>query len=45
LTWRLPLTRRLTMQPDIQYVTNPGLDPSRGDAWAFGLRLDWAEAW
>jgi porin len=45
LTWRLPLTRKLTMQPDIQYVTDPGLDPSRGDAWAFGLRLEWTEAW
>ena len=45
LTWRLPLTRNLAVQPDIQYVIDPGLDPDRDDAWAFGLRLVWAEDW
>jgi porin len=28
LTWRAPINRWLTIQPDIQYWINPGLDPA-----------------
>ncbi len=28
LTWRAPITRWLTVQPDVQYWVNPGLTPS-----------------
>lgn len=40
LTWRAPLTDWLTVQPDIQYVVNPGLDPTLKNALAFGLRVE-----
>lgn len=39
LTYRFALTDRLALQPDLQYVFNPGLDRSRDDALAIGLRL------
>lgn len=45
LTWHVPLTRQLSVQPDIQYIADPGLDPDRNHAWAFGLRLIWEEEW
>ena len=28
LTWRAPITSWLTVQPDIQYWINPGLNPA-----------------
>ncbi len=45
LTWHVPLTGRLSVQPDIQYIANPGLDPDRDHAWAFGLRMVWEKEW
>lgn len=43
LTWRIPVSRRLTLQPDLQYVIHPGVDPVVRDALAVGLRfhLSW----
>ena len=38
LTWRAPVNDWLTLQPDVQYVRNPGGDPGLDDAWVVGLR-------
>ena len=38
-TYRLPITGWLSLQPDVQYVLNPGLDPALDNALAVGLRL------
>lgn len=38
-THRIKLTEWLSVQPDVQYVVNPGLDRSLKDAVAVGLRL------
>ncbi|MBM4234016.1 MAG: carbohydrate porin [Gammaproteobacteria bacterium] len=40
LTWRLPLSRRIFLQPDLQYVINPGSDQDTQDALAVGLRVE-----
>ena len=40
LTYRAPITDRITVQPDIQYVVNPGLDPALDDSLAVGLRME-----
>jgi porin len=40
LTWRAPVTEWLTLQPSLQYVVNPGMDPQLGNAWALGLRFE-----
>lgn len=39
LTHRIKLTDWLSAQPDMQYVVNPGLDPSLKNALAIGARL------
>jgi porin len=43
LTWRAQITDWLAVQPDMQYVINPGLDPGLDDVFAVGLRaqLSW----
>jgi porin len=40
LTYRLQLTDWLTLQPDLQYVINSGLDPELEDALVVGLRFE-----
>jgi porin len=40
LTYRAPITKWLTVQPNVQYVINPGLDASLADVLAFGLRAE-----
>ena len=40
LTWKLPVTPRLSLQPDVQYIMRPGGVPGRRDALAIGLRFD-----
>jgi porin len=40
LTYRAPITKWLTIQPNVQYVINPGVEPSLRDALAFGLRTE-----
>jgi porin len=37
-SYRAVLTRSLSVQPDIQYIINPGGDPGLRDALVFGLR-------
>ena len=39
LTWQLPLSDHVTVQPDIQYVVNPGANPALGNALVAGLRV------
>ncbi|MEO8225184.1 MAG: carbohydrate porin [Gammaproteobacteria bacterium] len=40
LTYRAPLTSWLTIQPDIQYVINPGTDPALDNALVVILRFE-----
>jgi porin len=42
LTWRVAVTDWLTLQPDLQYIINPGLEPGSDHALAFGLRFELA---
>ena len=39
ITYRAPLSPWLTVQPNLQYVHNPGADPTIRDAWVVGLRF------
>ncbi|HEX7374778.1 MAG TPA: carbohydrate porin [Steroidobacteraceae bacterium] len=45
LTWRMQVTPWLALQPDVQYVGNPGLNRQLGDAVVVGVRVDMALAW
>jgi porin len=38
-TYALQLTESVTLQPDIQYIINPGTDPSLDDAVVIGARM------
>ncbi|MEO8445077.1 MAG: carbohydrate porin, partial [Gammaproteobacteria bacterium] len=40
ITYRAPLTSWLTIQPDIQYVINPGTDPALDNALVVILRFE-----
>ncbi len=40
LTYSLPATSWLTIQPDIQYIANPGLTAESGHAVLLGLRVE-----
>jgi porin len=40
LSYRAPITSWLTVQPDIQYVINPGGDPDLRDAIVGGVRVE-----
>lgn len=40
LTWRVPVTPRLVLQPDLHYIFNPGSVPGVKDAVALGLRVE-----
>jgi porin len=42
LTYHMPITGFLSVQPDIQYIQHPGLDPANQDAWVIGLRTELA---
>lgn len=42
LTYAYRVTPWLTIQPDLQYVVNPGWEPSRSDATVAGLRFSFA---
>lgn len=45
LTWRASINDWLTLQPTLQYVLNPGLDPTLDNALVFGLRFEVTAAW
>lgn len=40
LTYRAPITDWLTLQPDIQYIINPGVDPGLDNALTVSLRFE-----
>ena len=40
LTYRAPINAWLTLQPDIQYIINPGTDPSLDNAFVIALRFE-----
>jgi porin len=42
LTWRLPVGSHFVLQPDLQYIVNPGIAPGISDALVFGLRAELA---
>lgn len=42
LTWRVPLGEHAVLQPDLQYVINPGANRTTPDAWIVGLRVELA---
>ena len=42
LTYRAPIHRHIVIQPDIQYVFNPGIDPTLNNALVLGLRFELA---
>lgn len=40
LTYRLQALSWLALQPDLQYIIDPGTDPSLDDSWVIGLRFE-----
>jgi porin len=40
LTYRLQALPWLALQPDVQYIMNPGTDPALDNAWVVGLRFE-----
>ena len=40
LTWRAPITDWFVLQPDVQYIINPGNDPALDDALVVALRFE-----
>lgn len=40
LTYRFPVSEWLTLQPNVQYVINTGLDPTLDDVLAVGVRFE-----
>ena len=40
LTWRVPLGAHVVLQPDVQYVVNPGAERRIPNAWVVGVRLE-----
>lgn len=41
LTYALPVHEKVTLQPDVQWVRNPGGDPTIPDALVIGMRISW----
>jgi porin len=40
-TYRTEIKSWLILQPDVQYIINPGMDPSLRNALQVGVRLEW----
>jgi porin len=40
LTWRVPIGEHVVLQPDVQYVVNPGAERRIPDAWVVGVRVE-----
>jgi porin len=40
LTWRIPVGEHFALQPDVQYVDDPGTNPALGDALVVILRVE-----
>jgi porin len=41
-TYRAQVKKWLALQPTLQHVIHPGMDPSAKDAWVFGVRIETA---
>lgn len=44
LTWRVPVGEHVVLQPDVQYVMNPGAERTVPDAWVVGIRVELSAA-
>lgn len=44
LTYRAAINDWLTVQPDVQYIVHPGVDPSLADSLVFGMRFEFSAA-
>ena len=44
LTWRVPIGEHVVLQPDVQYIVNPGAERGIPDAWVVGVRMELAVA-
>ena len=44
-TYRMAMTDWLTLQSDLQYTENPGMDPTRHSSWTVGLRMEIGYGW
>jgi porin len=42
LTYRVQALSWLALQPDLQYIINPGTDPGLDNAWVVGLRFEFS---
>ncbi len=40
-TYRYAITDQITLQPDIQYIIHPGMNPGLENAWAGTFRIHW----
>jgi len=40
VTGSVPVTGRLRVQPNLQYVVNPGMDPMLGNSLVLGVRIE-----
>lgn len=45
LAYRMQFGENFYVQPDVQYVANPGTDPALDDAWVVGVRFQAAWSW
>lgn len=45
LSYRVNVSDWLTLQPDLQYIRHPGMNPSLDSAWAVGLRFELGTQW
>jgi porin len=44
-TYRREMSSWLTLQADVQYIDNPGMDPQLHGSWTVGLRVEVAGGW
>lgn len=44
-TYRMTVNDWLTLQSDVQYTHNPGMDPERRSSWSVGLRFEIGYGW
>lgn len=42
LTYSMTFLDRIMLQPDVQYIVNPSMDPAMGNAWVLGLRVQFS---
>jgi porin len=45
LTYRFGVNDWFTLQSDVQYIQDPGMDPTRQSSWTVGLRFEITRGW